>query len=213
MTAPPIFSANEDYDPEAPYGRNPRTGMPYKRSPEERAALGERLQQGRRNARGEGAGRASAPPPRASSSKPTTAGPGYAKTVLGLAQLPTFALMGLSRKWPIMAAHAQAVQMHAGPIALAIEEIAIEDERWGAALDSVAKMGPYGALVSAAIPLFLQIGANMGVVPIVDELGIVDPITLLQKAGFDVRAPEPASDPAPASGPGPAEHVGDFPAF
>jgi len=182
---------SEPIDPEAPYGRNPRTGEPYKRSQEERERLARNLRNGRAaQATGRvGATRAARAP------KATPADP-YTTTVLGLLQAPAFALSAASRFNPTLGLDALAVTLHAPNIAKAVGSLAREDARIAAVLDRVASVGPYGLLVMALSPLLLQIGANHGLIRPIPDMGVLAPDQLLEAAGV----PSDNSESAPNSG-------------
>lgn len=77
-------------------------------------------------------------------------------------------------------ADAQAVGMHAPPIAEEMAKIADQNEQWGKWLDYFSMSGPYAGLVRATLPLMLQIMANHGTIPAEAgaALGVVSPKTL-----------------------------------
>jgi hypothetical protein len=168
-----------DVDPDAPYGRNPRTGLPYKRSPQWRAGLAEALQRGRATQAGKA-------PPRKAASRKTSAGTkastgtDYRQGVAALLQIPAFALGVVGRYRPAYALDAAALTLHTPTLADAVHQTALSDERVAAILDRVLAAGPYGALLGALMPLALQIAANHKAIPPVAELGILTPDQLVE---------------------------------
>lgn len=175
-------------DPDAPYGRN-AAGVPYKVSPEVRAQLSERLARGRAN-RGKGA-----PPKRRTpgksatatrSSRPrTTTGPDYRPSVAGLLQLPAFGLGMAARFNPVFALDAAALALHTPNIADAVHDLAVNDGRVAAILERITQVGPYGALLTALMPLALQLMANHGLAKPNDAMGILSPEQLVAALGGD----------------------------
>jgi hypothetical protein len=135
--------------------------------------------------------------------------------VLGILQIPAMILQGMSKKKPILGADSVAIRMHAPAMAMAIENIAIADDRWASAIEKIAAVGPYGELVMATMMLGTQLAANHRLVPVVEAMGIIDPTELLREAGFDVTVQEP--DPPvqhdePADAPAP-QQAPEFSAF
>lgn len=178
--APP---APEEVDPDAPYGRKP-DGTPYKRSPEHRAGLAAAL--GRRASNKV----PSAPPARASKSASSRGANGrnedqYKRGVLGLLQIPAFALGVAARVKPVLGLDATALTIHGPGLATAIAQTAMDDERFAAILDRVLAVGPYGALLGAMVPLAMQIACNHGAIPPTPELGVLSPAELLRAAGVE----------------------------
>jgi hypothetical protein len=156
-------------DPEAPFGRNPRNGKPYKMSAEDRAALGAKLAQARADAaanRGETPKRRGRPASKSTGStgsgRPSRVLPDYRMAVAGLLQLPAYALGVGARIVPSMGLDAIALSMHTPAIADAVGQLAEDDPRVAAILDRVMAVGPYGALFAAITPLIMQIMCNHG---------------------------------------------------
>lgn len=170
-------------DPEAPYGRNPKTGEPYKRSPDERARLAANLQGAKRtrSVRQDGGRRT----PRAQGSKASSK-PGYAQTVLQLLQVPAFGLQVASRFNPTLGLDALALTLHAPDIAEAVESVAYEQPAMAAVLERIGSVGPYGALGVAILPLMLQLAANHGAIKPNPDMGILDPVSLMRESGLNV---------------------------
>lgn len=184
-------------DPEAPYGRR-RDGRPYTMSPEKRAEVGARLAAARRAASSGGGARRRTKAPAAprktagtgtggAAAKAST--PDYRPALSGmLVQLPSFALSMLGRVDPAFHADAAAVVVHGPALVDAVAETALADERLAALLDRITKVGPYGLVVTAALPLVLQLLANHQVIPPNRELGVLPAAELL-----DGLPPAPAA--------------------
>jgi hypothetical protein len=171
------------YDPEAPYGINPRTGKPYKRDPEWRAKLAETLARGRQTqARQKPPGRTRAKP---STPRSSTAGSiDYRPAVMGLMQIPTalFAVLARATGKAEFALDSAACRLHAPTLAAAAHDTAMQDPRMAAILDRALAAGPYAALIGAAIPFVLQLAANHHAVEPVAEMGILPPEDLIRAA-------------------------------
>lgn len=170
--------AAADYDPDAPHGRNPRTGKPYKRSPEWRAGLADALARGRQT-QAKAPGRKSVPR-RPAGKAAAGAVPDYRPGLLALAQVPAFILGAVGRYRPAFALDAATVKLHAPNLAEAIHQTALVDDRTAAILEKVLAAGPYAAILGALVPMALQIAANHQAVPVVPELGILTPDQLVE---------------------------------
>lgn len=96
----------------------------------------------------------------------------YRPRILGVLQLVA---LPLAFKAP---ADGAAVEMHAPNIAQALHDLAMEQPEVAAVLDRILKVGPYGALLTAVVPLLLQLAANHGAVP-AGIMGTVPPDVLL----------------------------------
>lgn len=163
-SVPATPSVTNEGDPDAPHGRNPKTGEPYKRSKEWRDKLAAKLAEGRQN-------QATKRPPRlrarpkasagtARSSRPASVD--YRPTVMMLAQIPAVLLAVIGRMtgdeaWELDSA---TVQLHAPGIANAAHDTAQVDERLASILDKAMEVGPYGALIATGLPMVLQMAAN-----------------------------------------------------
>lgn len=130
-----VKSVITDADPEAPFGRF-KNGKPRKNPPKGVAA------------------------PRAKSSgykskTKTDYRPGF----LGMAQMGAFVASFFS---PL---DAIAVTDHAPSIAEAVQVTADNDPKFATAMDRILSVGPYAALISATVPMVMQILHNHDVVP------------------------------------------------
>lgn len=92
--------------------------------------------------------------PRAKSSYKSKTKTDYRPGFLGLAQLGAFAASFFS---PL---DAVAVTDHAPRIADAVQITADNDPKFAAAMDRILSAGPYAALISACVPLVVQIAHN-----------------------------------------------------
>lgn len=140
---------------EAPYGRR-ADGTPREkpgRKPTNGAPKSGRT--GRR-----APGPAATPRP-AAAKKP--AGPDYAGAIMGLLQLPMAGLAMAGMRDPKWLADSVTLELHAPPLAQAAADLAKEQPAVAAALDRLMTVGPYGALLSAVVPMGLQLLANHGV--------------------------------------------------
>lgn len=171
--------APEEVDQSAPYGRNPRTGAPYKRPAAERERLAANLKRARAAGRG---GKAT----RTRSAKPTGpvdpfANDPVAKAAAQLLSIPVLVLtaIGHRRKDATLIMDAVAFSRATPELASGMSAVAAEDERIGAWLEKISAVTPYSGLAMAGIGLLLQLGANHRMVPVIEELGIVDPDDLL----------------------------------
>lgn len=167
-------------DPAAPYGRRV-DGTP-------KAKPGRPLK-ARRNAAGP---KVPAPPARSrakaksSASDPAKA---YTATVAGLLQPIALALSlaGQQTNSPVLVADACAVTEATPGLSAAVGQLAADDDRIGALIDRIAKIGPYGALIGAITPLVLQVAANHGnraVLTFAAPMGVVGPEELLERNGL-----------------------------
>lgn len=180
---PPDLRTDEEPD-DAPWGVNPRTGKPYTRSPEQRAAAAAAMTAGRQNkARGGSA------PPR--TRKSAAKSPTYTETAHGIINMAAFGAGMLGRFIPVMAYHSVALGYHSQPLAEAIGAAAMDSERLGAWLTRVGTVSSGGAVLMALLPLVLQGLANHGMIPPNPEMGIFSPEDLLREAGVSVPSQDP----------------------
>lgn len=108
----------------------------------------------------------SAPRKRAPSARKTKGGTDYSEGIAGILQMAAmpFALAGT--KDLAFAADAVAIVNATPDVASALNELAQTQPAIAAALDKILAVGPYGILISALIPMFVQILANHKVMPI-----------------------------------------------
>lgn len=170
-------------DPEAPYGRNPKTGKPYRYSAEERARRAQVMNEarwGKRPAAVKAPGRTSS-----STSKAKSGRTDYRAGIEGLAQLVSFgvATFGRVTNKPAFALDSLAIGLYAPGVAEAVDELAQQQAWLAAALDKALAVGPYGALLGVGIPLAMQLAANHGAIPTNPDLGILDGEALVAAAG------------------------------
>lgn len=122
-------------DPEAPYGRF-KNGKPRKNPPKD-----------------------GAPSPRKTRQYKSKSKTDYRPGFLGIAQMGAFVASFFS---PL---DAVAVTDHAPNIAEAVQVTADNDPKFAAAMDRILSAGPYAALISACVPLAMQVLHNHGHVP------------------------------------------------
>lgn len=155
-------------DPEAPWGYKPN-GQPYQRDPSvyARRSAGQQARRGRPP----GGGVPKAPGKRAGSTKPPPT-PDYATAISGLFQLTAFAVGTAGRllRMPALLADAAGIAVHHPPVAAALGDLAMENAAFAAVLDKVAVAGPYAALITAIIPMGLQILVNHKGGPVPEEM-------------------------------------------
>jgi len=154
-TAQPVAPLIGD-DPEAPWGRK-ADGTP-------------RAKPGRR------AGSPSTGPRRSRSK--TAAKVDYETPVKGLLQLPAGMLAFAGMRQPVFAADAAAITIHTPNIARALDELAQERPEVAAVLDRVLQVGPYGVVIAAILPLFIQLFVNHEILP-AGIMGTVKPDVLI----------------------------------
>lgn len=101
--------------------------------------------------------------------KKTKNGTDYTEGIAGLLSLPATALYvaGTAGKEPNLAliADANAIAIATPKIAVAVSDLANERPEIAAVLDKILKVGPYGALLTAVVPMVAQILANHKVIP------------------------------------------------
>lgn len=195
-----------DQEDHAPWGINPKTGRPYTKSPEERAAIGAQLAAARANAAkvlgggrrrrggssrskvsapGKLGGSSSAPssPPKVSTT------PDYRATLNGLLiQLPSFALGLAGRADPTFHLDAAAVVVHGPALVDAVAETALSNEQLAALLDRISAVGPWGAVITAGLPLIFQLLCNHRIMPPNAEMGVLGPNELMARLMGDTGA-------------------------
>ena len=106
------------------------------------------------------------PPPSKAGAKPGVRTPSAAKlsareeAITGLFDLAGFGCMIL-RQFP----DAMAINDNKQPIAHELAAIAATNDRFASSIDSLTAVGPYAALLTACLPLVLQLAANHNLVP------------------------------------------------
>jgi hypothetical protein len=103
---------------------------------------------------------------------------------------PMVALTIGGMKRPELLADAAVLEMHLAPIAAALGDLANERPEVAAMLDRLMTAGPYTALVSATVPLGIQLAANHGIVK-PGTLGTASPADLV--ASLAPPTPEQAA--------------------
>jgi len=81
----------------------------------------------------------------------------YKKNIAGTLQIAG-AMM-----FPVAPADAAAVVLHSENISQSVADLAVSDSRIARILDRLLEIGPYGALISAVMPLAAQIMTNHGI--------------------------------------------------
>lgn len=85
---------------------------------------------------------------------------------------------------------AGAIAMHGGQLTAALARRADQEEKLGKILDYLGVIGPYSEILSAALPLMLQLAANHGRVPpeAVAQFGVVPPQMLETQVKLEIAA-------------------------
>lgn len=121
----------------------------------------------------------SGPPPRKSAPKPKTSAPNPAKVqseredaVNGVFQMLSVGLV-VANQW----ADAGAIEIHGPNVSRETVKLAEKYEKVGNAIDALASVGPFTAIIGAMMPLVLQIAANHKRIPAekLGALGVKDP--------------------------------------
>ncbi len=89
----------------------------------------------------------------------------YRPGIIGMLQIPAFALGAAGQLNPALALDGAAISLHAPNIAEALNQLANENPAVAAALDRILQAGPYGAIIGACLPLAFQIAANHKAIP------------------------------------------------
>lgn len=165
-------AASDEPDPDAPYGRNPKTGKPYRYSADERRARAQAMNEARW-----GASRTVPKAPgRTSGTKTKSGGIDYRTGIAGLLQLPAFAL-GIAARMTgdhALALDAATVTLYTPSLAQALDATAQEHAWLADILDKAMQAGPYGAILGAFLPLCFQLAANHGKMAPNPDMGILD---------------------------------------
>lgn len=174
-------------DPEAPYGRNPKTGKPYKMSPEQRKQMGEQMLRGRVE-KGKASPKSSiGAPPRMKAGKSSGSDPAtdkYTEAAATILAVPNVLLQTAGKVTGNRAIQLDAITLalYTPPLAEGIGEAAARDERIARVLDKVVKLVPAGTLAMTASALILQVAVNHGLMPSSPVLGTMSPEDLLAMA-------------------------------
>lgn len=89
---------------------------------------------------------------------------------------------------------AGAIALHGGQLTAALARRADQEERLGKILDYLGVIGPYSEILSAALPLMLQLAANHGRVPAeaVAQFGVVPPKMLETRVKLEIAQQQAA---------------------
>lgn len=121
-------------------------------------------------------------------------GPDYRGAVRGLLQLPGAVLAVVARfvrkqeTREALAADSATITYHTPAIADAVHETALNEPRFAAVLDRALQVGPYGALLAAAVPFVMQLAANHGRIPAGPETGLLTREELFRLMEAQVQA-------------------------
>lgn len=88
--------------------------------------------------------------------------PDYEEGLNGIFQLVAFGLNIAGERNKALLADGMAVAQHGPNIAAALNQLASEKPEVAAVLDRVLAAGPYGVIIAATAPLFMQLAANHG---------------------------------------------------
>lgn len=128
--------------------------------------------------------RAPAPGRRPAPARPKSTEPDYRPAIVALGQLVQFPLSLAARVSgkQALAHDGIAVAIHMPTVAEALNETAKSQAHVAALLDKLSTIGPYGLVISAIIPLGLQILANHGVIGTNETMGILTGDQLVELA-------------------------------
>lgn len=203
-------------DPEAPFGYDDQgvAVAPYGHTADgrpKRSPAGRRPEPGsRRSRRAAGARSPARKPKTAGGSKKAAQGADYAQGLQDMMAGPLIGLTLAGMKRPELLADAAALEAHLPPIADALGKLAADRPEIAAMLDRLMSAGPYTALMSATVPLALQLGANHGLLK-GGMFGTVPPEALImelpQPTPEQLAAMMASMEQQPAPGPSEASHA------
>jgi hypothetical protein len=143
--------------------------------------------------------------PRAKKTAAKKGQPDYRPAIGGALQMIGLPLAALGARDDRFLADAVALGEHAEPIVEAVNDLAQDNPAIARVLDKLAQVGPYGMLIGALSPLFVQIAANHEALPgpLAASLGAVEPSILVAKVKAEAAqyGPPPATPERPAYNP------------
>ncbi len=142
----------DGFDQDAPYGRKADGTPERKPGPQKGTRVGAAIPRVQRTGS-----------TRKTSARKT--GTDYRPGIVGILQLPAFALGAGGQFNPALALDGAAISLHAPAIAEALNDLANDNPAVAAALDRILSAGPYGAIIGACLPLAFQIAANHKAIP------------------------------------------------
>jgi hypothetical protein len=114
----------------------------------------------------------------------------YATGLKGLLPLAILPLVGLGRLKPVFFADAAAVSAKGPKVCDELSNLAQDDPRIAAIVEKATKVGPYGALLAAAMELSVQIATNHKpeLIAVTGGLGAVPPMQLINSFTEEMAA-------------------------
>jgi hypothetical protein len=187
-------------DPSAPYGVNPATGRPYTKSPEERAAFGQRMAEARELARQTGRTRKDAPTPpkrggsRAPTPKAQDPADKYAAAAAGLIGIVATTLVIGAKlfRWQSLAMDSVTLSLRGGALAQALGDAAASEQNWlTTALERASKVTPWSSVAEEGLGIVAQVMVNHGMLAPSEDMGLLSPDGLMAEAtaAADAAAP------------------------
>jgi hypothetical protein len=123
-------------------------------------------------------------------------GTDYRPGLLGITQLIAAPLMIVAPE------DAWALTQHAPNIVEALQVTSEVSPGLAGLLDRILSVGPWGLVITASLPLLVQVAANHRLIPgmVADALGAEDPAKIRAALGLaTARAPQPQPEPAGAA--------------